>query len=245
MICKNCHAAFEGHFCCTCGQKAETHRITLSHIVHEFFHAFTHADKGVLFLMKELVTKPGIVAREYVEGKRKKYFNPLSFLVLTSAIHFYLVTITGYYHNSSNTQGARVRYPMNEVFEIIDHHGKLLELFLLVPLISIIGWLFFRRPKYNLAEHFVLQSFVLGQGLNIRSLIFIPLFVLFPKYHSINLAIYQATLLSYMIFANKQFFGQHIIITILKTALIMVLFITLFWACILGFVYVRHLIVET
>jgi hypothetical protein len=242
MICKNCHAAFEGHFCCACGQKADTHRITLSHIVHEFLHAFTHADKGVLFLMKELLKKPGIVAREYIEGKRKKYFNPLSFLVLTSALHFYLVTITGYY--SARRQGAKVRFPMDEVFEISNHQGKLLDLFLLAPLITCICWVFFRRPKYNLAEHFVLQSFVLGQGLNISSFIFIPLFVLFPNYQSINLGIYQATLLGYMIFSYRQFFGQHIVITILKTILMMVLYIALYWACILGFVYVRHLILK-
>lgn len=74
--CKNCGTAFEGKFCPNCSQKAATHRLTLGHFIHETTHALTHTDKGILLLIKELFVRPGIVAREYVEGKRKKYFNP-------------------------------------------------------------------------------------------------------------------------------------------------------------------------
>ena len=90
MICKNCDASFDSKFCPNCGQKADIHAITVKHVLHDFLHAFTHADKGFLMLAKELLTKPGIIAREYVEGKRKKYFNPLSFLVITSAVSAYI-----------------------------------------------------------------------------------------------------------------------------------------------------------
>ena len=74
--CLNCnHPLTEGqHFCANCGQKAALKRLNLHDIWHDVVHYFTHADKGIFQLLKQLVTKTGIVAKEYVEGKRKKYF---------------------------------------------------------------------------------------------------------------------------------------------------------------------------
>ena len=79
--CFNCEASLEKgfEFCPQCGQPAHHHRLNLSHISHEVLHFFTHADKGIFYLVKELFIKPGVVTREYIAGKRKKYFSPLSF----------------------------------------------------------------------------------------------------------------------------------------------------------------------
>src|SRR5688572_23676889 len=96
MICQNCEVTFESKFCPDCGQKADIHRISIKHIIHDVVHAFTHADKGLLLLVKELLLRPGFVAREFVGGKRKKYFNPLSFLVIASALLAYFSYLTGY-----------------------------------------------------------------------------------------------------------------------------------------------------
>jgi hypothetical protein len=49
--------------------KNDIHRLTFTHILHEFFHAFTHADKGIFHLLNGLVAKPGTMEREKVEGK--------------------------------------------------------------------------------------------------------------------------------------------------------------------------------
>src|SRR6187402_2064747 len=97
MNCKNCDSPLTSNFCANCGQKADVHRITFGHFLHEFFHAFTHTDKGILLLMKALIARPGKVAHEYLEGKRKKYFNPLSFLVILSSIYAYVSHKTGYF----------------------------------------------------------------------------------------------------------------------------------------------------
>src|SRR5688500_16468941 len=123
MNCKNCDVLLEGNFCRQCGQKADTNRITFKHFLHEFFHAFTHSDKGILLLMKDLITRPGLVAREYLDGKRKKYFNPLSFLVIISSLYAYIGHVTGYLdaltgaNRKGNTRGGEV---WREVMEVID-----------------------------------------------------------------------------------------------------------------------------
>lgn len=246
MTCKNCSSAITGNFCSNCGQKGEVHRITIKHVIHDFLHAFTHADKGFLLLVKDLLIKPGIVVKEYIEGKRKKYFNPLSFLVICAALHFYAASTTGYFEALSNAEkrgGAPQQVAIwKEVFEISSKYGKTLDLFILVPLITIVAWIFFRKPKYNLAEHFVLQSFVLSEGLIARTLIFIPLFLAFPKYVRWNLMVFQISLLIYLIFAYRQFFHQNIFLTIIKTILIMVLYIVLYWMVLFLYVYLKHLL---
>ena len=91
--CSNCNALArtDDKYCSKCGQEIHVHRFTLGHIFHEFFHAFTHADKGIFYLLKELLVKPGTVAREYIGGKRKKYFNPFTFFLILAGLFVYLI----------------------------------------------------------------------------------------------------------------------------------------------------------
>lgn len=79
--CKNCAGELtESYaFCPGCGQKAHLHRLSWHEIGHGLVHYFTHADKGIFSLLKDLATKNGVVAREYIEGQRRKYFPPPNF----------------------------------------------------------------------------------------------------------------------------------------------------------------------
>lgn len=89
--CKNCGTDLQGRFCNNCGQKAEIHALTFSHIFHEVFHAFTHADKSFLVMLKKMIVEPGKVAWEYiVEGKRQRYYNPFTFFLLVTAINAFV-----------------------------------------------------------------------------------------------------------------------------------------------------------
>jgi hypothetical protein len=48
----------------------------------DFLHALAHMDHSVFSLVRVLFIRPGYVAREYVDGKRKRYFGPFAFLVI-------------------------------------------------------------------------------------------------------------------------------------------------------------------
>jgi Protein of unknown function (DUF3667) len=41
-----------------------------------------HGDRSVLALLRSLLLRPGFVAREYVFGKRRRYFGPFATLVI-------------------------------------------------------------------------------------------------------------------------------------------------------------------
>ncbi|MEO7990558.1 MAG: DUF3667 domain-containing protein [Chryseolinea sp.] len=249
LICKNCSAPLTGKFCQECGQKADTHKITLSHLFHEFFHALTHTDKGILLLVKEMILRPGFVAKEYIDGKRKKYFNPFSFLVIASAIYALVVMKSGYFEamgGGGNGVRSFGRMPeqfamyMRESMEIFIHHGKIISLVLVVPLMTFLSWIFFKKPRYNFAENLVLQSLMMGQINLFMVIIFIPLYLIFG-HARLNNNIFQITFLVYMIVAFKQFFDNNIFIIIIKTIIIHVMFILLYWSLLIGFVFVRHL----
>lgn len=245
--CKNCGAPLTGNFCQNCGQSTHIHKITVRHLLHEFFHALTHADKGFLFLMKALVTRPGYVAQEYLEGKRKKYFNPLSFLVIAAAIWALVVLKTGYFESmgSAETRGAtgmpkQIAFYFSESMRIILAHGKIITLVITAPLLAFLSWICFRKNKNTYAENLVLNAFLSAQINLVLVIIFIPAFLLFG-HAKMNNNIYQTVFLIYLMVAYHQFFRDHPVLTILKSMLIFVLFIAFFWILIFGFVFIREL----
>jgi hypothetical protein len=196
--------------------------------------------------VKELVTRPGYVAKEYLDGRRKKYFNPISFIVATTALSALIAYQSGYYAAiTSSPREGREYFPyFHETMEISVHHGKLLALILVVPLLTLLTWAFYRRPKYNFAEHFVVQSFTNGFLYITTAVIFIPLYVLFPSTLGWNNFVMQCLGVFYMIVTYRQLLQRNVIIISLKAILIKLLFIILFWVLIYTYVWLKHFILH-
>jgi hypothetical protein len=243
--CKNCEAPLLGNFCSNCGQTAHVHRVTIKHFLHEFFHAFTHTDKGIFLLIKELILRPGIVAREYLDGKRKKYFSPLTFLIIIASLYAYIGHLTGFFYalSASDRYKGRPQFVI-EAMGIMDTSGKVVSVFLMPVLISLFTRMFFFRSRNNLAENLVLNSMVLGQIYLLAIVIFIPWYLLSPQTPIyVNNGVFHFLMWIYLVIAYYQFFRGNIFLTILKTILINVLFIIFFWVFIFGYVLLKHAIV--
>lgn len=165
--CLNCEAPLpaQARFCPHCGQKAATRRLTLHDITHEFWHALTHTDHSVIGLIKALLLRPGLVAAEYVDGHRKRYFNPFTFLIVAVGLSAVVMASTGIGGFGSQTHPGAVGR----------HLQANLNLFILaqVPLLALWSRLLFWRSGRNLAETLVLVAY--GSGL--RSLFFLVGFV--------------------------------------------------------------------
>lgn len=150
MNCKNCDAPITGDFCSACGQKAHIDRISVRHLFHELIHILTDADKGFLLLMKELPRRPGLVAKGYIQGQRKKYFNPLMFLVITGGASVFLTHEFG--------SPLTPLHPLQKETLQLFFGNERLFMLLMVPLLSFFSWISFFRSKYNFAENCILQS---------------------------------------------------------------------------------------
>lgn len=92
--CKNCGTELIGKHCHQCGQKASTKRIEMKWLVHELPHAIWHIEKGFLFNVVQLFKRPGYAVIAYIEGKRKNFYHPVSYLLIILAFQY---IITSYF----------------------------------------------------------------------------------------------------------------------------------------------------
>ncbi|MBC7826679.1 MAG: DUF3667 domain-containing protein [Chitinophagaceae bacterium] len=187
--CLNCNTALEHgqRFCPTCGQSTKTHRLSITHFFHEAFHAVTHADKGVFHLLKCLSIRPGTTAKEYLQGRRKAYFNPFTFFLLIMGVFVFL----NMYFNPPRktvepdtrvlaripTETGKQNYiatmdRVDRVSGFTRNNGNILAM-VAVPYISLITWAFFRKREYNYAEHLAANMmFITFSNLGFAVLVF-------------------------------------------------------------------------
>src|SRR5688500_2336016 len=147
-------------YCNACGQKI-AHRLDFHHILHETVHVFTHTDKGIFSLIPAVLFRPGIVALDYVEGKRKRYFSIFQYLIIVVGITTFLMAKTQMMELMAETFGdaeesARMKAVLAKVMAIMREYLNLL-MFALIPVYAFFSWLFFKKKGYNYAENIVLH----------------------------------------------------------------------------------------
>lgn len=98
-ICLNCGKAYEGEYCPHCGQKANTKRLRLTEIISNFVGSFVGGDNKFLRTCRDLFIRPGHMIREYMQGKRIGYYNPLQLFVFLLTAY----AVLSYVLNVSNT----------------------------------------------------------------------------------------------------------------------------------------------
>jgi hypothetical protein len=92
-VCKNCGEELLQNYCPNCGQGANVGRITLGQLIRDLPHVIFHVDKGFLYNVSHLLRRPGSAIMEYLEGKRKPFFHPASFLVIALVLNYLIVRI--------------------------------------------------------------------------------------------------------------------------------------------------------
>jgi hypothetical protein len=210
--CKNCGQSFNGNYCNNCGQKP-AHRLDTKHILHEIFHVFTHADKGILAFIPIIMFRPGTMALDYVAGKRKSIFNPIQYLIIIVGIVTFIMSKTNYMETIATTfeppdgqASERVRAVQKQLNGVLQRYLNLF-LFALLPVFSFFSWVFFRSKKYNYAENFVLQVAIQAQINTWSLLMLMPLTILLPKqYHVWIIPASFSLLIVCNAVGNRQFF---------------------------------------
>ncbi|WP_281632676.1 DUF3667 domain-containing protein [Flavobacterium luteolum] len=166
IICKNCHQIFKGHYCNNCGQPAETHKINAHFLWHDIQHGLLHFDKGILYSLKQLFTRPGHSIREFIEGKRVHHFKPLSLVVVLATLygllyHFFHINT----FEAAKTSDIDSDY-LNEWFATHFSWVTVAS----IPIYTIGTYLVFRKQGYNFVEFFVLNTFKAAQRISVQLL---------------------------------------------------------------------------
>lgn len=84
--CLNCGAVVERRFCPECGQENLEPGHSFFHFALHFFSDLFHFDSKLFITLRYLLTKPGFLTKEYLEGKRKKYNDPIKMYIFISAV---------------------------------------------------------------------------------------------------------------------------------------------------------------
>ena len=216
-VCKNCGSHYKGNFCSECGQKHNVSSFTFKHIFQEAFHAFTHADKSFLVMVKKLVLNPGKVAYEFIiEGRRKKYYNPFAFFVVITAIAAFI-------QNKDLAIKEAVFHDNNEYGHVFNVYSKVLSL-IAIPLIAFIIWLLhFKKPRLRYSEYtvFAMMLMALKSIVDIfTSSISYFSTALFKKYFvADDNLLYAALVIAYIAYANYEFHKKMKKSSLLQSAL--------------------------
>ncbi|MDQ3550252.1 MAG: DUF3667 domain-containing protein [Bacteroidota bacterium] len=86
--CLNCGEILNGRFCHNCGQENIVWKQNFISLVKHFIYDLFHFDGKFFDTLKNLFISPGLVPKEYINGKRAKYLDPIRMYLFTSAIFF-------------------------------------------------------------------------------------------------------------------------------------------------------------
>ncbi len=91
--CRNCQHPIHHNYCPNCGQHARDHNTKLWNFIAEFLEEFIRFDSKFLRTVVPLVSKPGFLTQEWVQGKRARYITPLKIYIMLSAIAFLVISL--------------------------------------------------------------------------------------------------------------------------------------------------------
>lgn len=83
--CANCSAALTGRFCSACGQR-QALPLDAPRLLRDGLGQFLDADNAWWTTLRELSLRPGPTIRRYVAGERKRFVNPILYLLTTVTV---------------------------------------------------------------------------------------------------------------------------------------------------------------
>lgn len=96
LACLNCGQPLlnNENFCSYCGQKNNTKQLNFSNFLSNLFSGLFSYDSRFWTTFIPLLTKPGKVSKQYIEGKRARFVNPFQLYLNVSIIFFLLIGIS-------------------------------------------------------------------------------------------------------------------------------------------------------
>lgn len=197
-FCKNCEQPLAGKYCSHCGQSSGVHRINAHYFLHDIPHSVFHIDKGFFYTFSCLFANPGKALKEYLAGKRVNHFRPFGFVLLMSTICTILIKgIEKAINYKLLTDGAGFQIGYTKNF--FAAYPSIL-VFILIPVLSLVTWLFFIKSKYNYWEHFLANTYI-AAFLNIFLLVIklyqFGRFYMFGSYAKVNFSFFMVFFMAY------------------------------------------------
>ncbi len=159
ITCLNCGNSFDGKYCSACGQKAEVKRFTITEVLTEMLHFFTHFEKGFLHTIWSFLINPGTSSLNFLKGKRKQYQTPVSYLFICTGLYIlaHNIIIRYYHYHVSEKSLALMNTKEQANVLLRTHFSPFIILILTVSAFLI--YLILARPRFNFVETFILSLY--------------------------------------------------------------------------------------
>lgn len=150
--CLNCGHPVSGEFCAHCGQKSDTARITPASLIrNDILGSIWHIEARFFHTLKEILFRPGRTAMNYIAGKRIRYNNFISLLLVLFG--FNVIGLHFYERFASPEELAND----SMVKDFFSKYSKTV-LFVIIPMLGAHAYFIFKRIKLNIAEHFIIGT---------------------------------------------------------------------------------------
>ncbi len=228
--CKNCNTETAGNFCMHCGQRNKVAKITIKDTFLDFLNSTFSVNAPLLVTVKLLFLNPGKLFREFLEGRRKTYYKPVPFFILTTILLVLFRSIIKYDPFQEVTNTGIDNPNFERVITTAKFMSKNINNFLLlfVLTLSLSLKLFFRK-SYTLAEYLAISFYAIG-----AYTLFATMSLFLTKFVSETLQyIPFLMLVIYLIYAFNSLFLKNKVIVTIKTLVLYPLAMFLYMA--LGF----------
>lgn len=172
--CRNCGAERLGPFCHSCGQAFLDGRLTLRRLGRELVRRLFDLERGFLLTFRRMLTAPGEVIRDYIEGRRRRHVNPFTYLFLGTALSILTFSLLrqaralGELRERIEASVEPLGFTPEQLERYTDIQLALTEqttavaLILCLPFILLVR-LFFPKSGLNLAEAAVFSLYLFAQ----------------------------------------------------------------------------------
>lgn len=230
ITCKNCGHQYEGNFCPNCGQRHIDKRFNLKDSVIWVFVSIFNMERGFVPTTLQLITRPGETIRKYLNGITIPYAHPFRFIFIWATISALLTVYFGFMEQAQEMMaqgyGEELNYSEQQMEftrksnEFVRNYFSLVTM-AMIPFFSLFTYLFFRKKKYNYAEHLILNSYANASSIVIG----IPLMALYPIINNIQLVGTISLIVSTLVISRiyALFFKVNAVIATIKYILAFVL----------------------
>ncbi len=200
--CRNCNAQLNGNFCQQCGQRSSVHKVTFKETFEDLINGLFTVNAPFVITMKLLFLNPGELFRNFLNGRRKNYYKPVSFFIVTTLLYIVVRSIINY--DPLTTAGVNVNG------KVLEDAGKYMVkninniLFLFVFALGFFLKIFFWK-RNNLAEFIAISFYIAGMYTLVSLVSMFFLKHLGQEYKSIPILVF----LLYVMYAFASYFKSR------------------------------------
>ncbi|MCI4648238.1 DUF3667 domain-containing protein [Phaeodactylibacter sp.] len=154
--CLNCGSLIDTPYCPQCGQSIRTRRFRFNREgLQEALMKVLNLEKGLGYTVWSLFRQPGTMVRSYLMGERKRYMHYLSLLLTMVVLDYLIQWATGYDLTKVIGDKEAIR-----VYSRFLRENTKLYLLIVLPINALFTYWFFRKVRFNLAEHLVINTYL-------------------------------------------------------------------------------------